>query len=221
MDSGTNNNRRRNTMFFLIGAGGFLLLNWLVNSVVTMIGFLLIFLGLYHIRTNTGRKGYIMIGVGGLTMLGHDFILVISLILLGIGYYFLQQKNNPEIDNFVHKKTLINSSKSGKEPWVVKNMNYWAFINEFHVDFTMAILEEKETTIILQGFVCDVGVIIPEYIGLEVDNSLWVGQLSINQRIESGFMMKNTWKSPNYETSEQKVKLIISYPVGNVDVKVM
>ncbi len=89
------------------------------------------------------------------------------------------------------------------------------------MDLTTAILEHKETTIIVQGIVGDLDIIVPDYLAVEVNASLAVGQMNVGPHREAGFINKTVWRSLNYEAGEQKVKLVIGYLVGDIDVKVM
>jgi lia operon protein LiaF len=62
---------------------------------------------------------------------------------------------------------------------------------------------------------------VPEFLGVSVNASALVGQINAGNEKETGLVNKVNWQSPNYETSDQKVKLIVSYVVGDIDIKMV
>ncbi|MNJ60305.1 hypothetical protein D3C77_560270 [compost metagenome] len=54
--------------------------------------------------------------------------------------------------------------------------------------------------------------------GVEIEAFVLFGQIDCNEQKETGMLNRIYWKSPNYEHRDQKVKIIISYLVGNVDI---
>lgn len=88
------------------------------------------------------------------------------------------------------------------------------------MDLSTAILEQKETTLVLQGLIGNVNLIIPEDVGASVSASVMIGQASVYNQKETGVWNKVNWTSPNYETSDQQVKLVLSYLVGDIQVRV-
>jgi lia operon protein LiaF len=121
----------------------------------------------------------------------------------------------------MQKHKLMESMKWDKSPWVLKNMSVWNIIGEVNMDLSLAIPEQKESVVILQGIIGDIDIVVPEDMGVSVQSSLMFGQVDVAREKEAGLLNKVAWQSPNYETSEQKVKLIVSYIVGDVDIKVM
>lgn len=100
-------------------------------------------------------------------------------------------------------------------------MSIWSFIGEIHLDLTIAILDEKEVTIVLQGVVGDIDIIIPEDMGVDIHSNIFIGQTMIGAEKEEGLLNKLEWTSKNYEDSEYKVKLVVSYLVGDVNIKIL
>jgi lia operon protein LiaF len=52
-------------------------------------------------------------------------------------------------------------------------------------------------------------------------SSVVFGQIEVELEKEAGMLNKITWQSPNYHTCTNKVKLIVSYIVADVDVKII
>jgi len=72
-----------------------------------------------------------------------------------------------------------------------------------------------------QGIVGDVDLVIPEDYGVEIEAFVLFGQIDFSHDKETGMLNRLYWKSPNYETRDQKVKIIISYLVGDVDIRLL
>lgn len=211
---------KRNTYMVLIAAGVFLLVNkafgfYIVAALCSMI------LGLHNIVTQSGKKGYILLAIGAIIILGNNFPLVIAIILLSFGFFYLRSKKMHPDESYMQKHKLMESMKWDKSPWVLKNMSVWNIIGEVNMDLSLAIPEQKESVVILQGIIGDIDIVVPEDMGVSVQCSLMFGQVDVAREKEAGLLNKVAWQSPNYETSEQKVKLIVSYIVGDVDIKVM
>jgi len=106
-----------------------------------------------------------------------------------------------------------------EQSWVLRSMSYWHAFGEIHMDMSLAVPEEKETTIVLQGVVGNVDLIVPEDYGMQVEASVLIGQASFRQIQEGGMIQRLSWKSPNYEQSEQKLKLQLFYLVGDIKIR--
>lgn len=220
MEQQMKNKRHRNTAMLLIAMGIFLILERWVGIFV-VIALLLMFFGFYKIRYENEKKGIAFMGVGAVILLGNNFSLVLAVILISLGVFYIKSKKVQPGDDFIQKQTLIDSIRPGKEPWVLKDSSIWFIIGEAHLDLSYAILEKKETTLVLQGIIGDVRLIVPEEIGVSIEASVTIGQISSPLEKESGVINKLNWRSPNYETREHQVKLIVSYIVGDIDVRML
>jgi lia operon protein LiaF len=215
-----NNNRNRNTYLVLIAAGVFLLLEHSIGF-SAVIALFLMFIGYQQIRASGDKKGYILFAIGAILLIGSNFAFIVALVLISLGFFYLKsRKAHGEDPDYVRQK-LIESLKYDREPWVVRRLSAWNVIGEIKMDFSLAIFEEKESVVVLQGIVGDIDIIIPEYLGVSVQSSLTFGQMDIGPDKEAGVMNKIIWHSPNYAASENRVKLIISYLVGDIDVKII
>jgi lia operon protein LiaF len=214
------NNRNRNTALVLIGAGLFLLLDHTIGIFPILAAFLIL-LGIHRIRSHSDRKGYLWILIGALILMGHNFSLILAIVLISLGYFFIKSKNTHRDGNYEQKQKLIDSIRLGKEPWILKDSSIWYIIGETHIDLSLAILEKKETILILQGVIGDLDLIVPEDIGVSVNASVIFGKIDVAAQRESGVMNKLLWQSPNFESADHHVKLVISYIVGDVDIKIL
>ncbi|MFK7697514.1 cell wall-active antibiotics response protein LiaF [Paenibacillus sp. HJGM_3] len=212
--------RNRNTALVLIAAGLFILLNHYV-SFFTTAALVLVLLGLYKIRSSPDKSGYWILGIGVVIFISGHFHFVLAIVLMSLGLFYISSKRAHRGEGHYQKHNLIESIKWDKESWVLKNASLWNIIGEIYIDLSLAIPEQKETTLVLQGVLGDVDIIVPEDLGVSVNASVIAGQIDVVREKETGVLNKIVWESPNYATSDTKVKLMISYLVGDIDIKVV
>ncbi|WP_438449261.1 cell wall-active antibiotics response protein LiaF [Gorillibacterium sp. sgz5001074] len=219
--NGKQHNRNRNTYMIFIAAGVFVLLTKIVANPGTVIAIFMVLLGFYSVRNGSQKKGYVLIAIGAFILVGSHFMVIVALVLMSMGFFYLKSRQVHGEGSVLQKTKLIESLKRDKEPWILRSMSLWYAICELRLDFSLAIPEEKETVLVLQGIIGDIDIIIPEDMGLTVQSSLVFGQLDAGTERESGMMNKIYWQSPNYHAAEQRVKLLVSYIVGDIDIKVL
>lgn len=212
--------RNRNTALVLIGAGIFLLLGYTIGF-FTVASLIVLWAGIHYVRTEERKKGYLLLIVGSLLLLSHHSSLVVAVILIFLGYTYIRSQKIHGDGMYVKEHRFLQSTKRNKEPWELKNTSMWALIAEIELDLSLALTEEGETTIVMQGLIGDIDVLVPEDMGLSLQATVILGQTDVFERRESGMMNKVNWQSPGYETSKHKVKLVLSYMIGDVDIKVI
>lgn len=211
-------NRSRNTAILLIAAGLFILLENYINF-FTVAALLFIALGINRVRSAPDKTGYVLLAVGGIMLVSGHFTILLSAALLVLGLYYIQSKRENLDETFMQKHTVLESYKRDKEPWELKNISMRNVAGEISLDLSLALIDQPETTVMMSGVFGDVDVIVPEFIGISVHASALVGQITAGGEKETGLVNKMIWQSPNYETSDQKVKLVVSYVVGDIDIK--
>jgi lia operon protein LiaF len=220
MDNQEKNNRRRNTYLVFIAAGVFLLMYKMLGF-AAVVSILLIIFGIRSIRYGSVKRGYIMLGIGVILVLGHFLTIIIAVVLLSLGLFYMKSKHLHWKGSFMQKQKMIESLQWNKRPWSLHPMSIWNVIGEIKLDLGLAIWEEPEVTIILQGVIGDIDVIVPENVGVSLTSFVVFGQIEVELEKEAGVWSKINWQSPNYHTSTNKVKLIVSYIVADIDVKII
>lgn len=213
-------NRNRNTAIMLIIAGLFFLLGTLL-SYAAVSSVILIWLGLYKVRTDGDTKGYIVLMIGAIMLLGSQLSVIAALILISLGYFIIKSRRVHRDDRYAQTQKIIESIRWDREPWVQQSMSRWSILAEIRMDLSMAMQEEEEVTVMLQGVAGDIDIILPADYGLSLEASVAVGQITIGEEKESGLLNKRVWQSPNYQESPHRMKLIVSYIVGDVEVKMV
>lgn len=212
--------KNRNIAFILIGVGLFMLFGkWI--SFFTIAALILFFIGLDQVRTRGNpKKGYMLFVIGGILLLLDHFTLLLGIILISLGLFYAKSKKVQRDDRYIQKQNLMSTIKWDREPWILRNMSLWHVVGEVSLDISLAIMEDRECVIVLQGALGDIDIVVPDDIGVQIEANVVFGQIDFNHEKEAGFMNKRVWKSMNYDVSEQKVKLIISYIVGDIDIRI-
>ncbi|WP_166240713.1 cell wall-active antibiotics response protein LiaF [Paenibacillus turpanensis] len=213
-------NRNRNTALVLIVSGFYLLAGHLIGF-MSVTALIIILMGVYKLRYDADKKSYVLLAIGFFILIGQSGAFSVALILILCGLYFIKSKGREERSQSHHRQGLVESLRWDRDAWVLKSMSMWFAVSEVRMDFSLAMPEEKETTVIIQGVVGDIDIIVPEDFGIQVESSIMLGQTQVGGRKESGIMNKFMWKSPHYETSAHKVRLILSYGLADVDIKVL
>ncbi|EES73246.1 hypothetical protein POTG_01998 [Paenibacillus sp. oral taxon 786 str. D14] len=210
--------------FLAIGliAFGLLLIfgKWL--SFFTIVALFLLGFGIYKIRQGEQVKtGYILMAVGsGLILLDH-FMLILAILMISLGYYYAKVRKTQPQGNYVQKQNITSSIRWDRDPWNLRNTSMWHVLGELDIDLSLAMMEGGHNVLMFQGIVGDVDLVIPEDYGVEIEAFVLFGQIDFSHDKETGMLNRLYWKSPNYEVRDQKVKIIISYLVGDVDIRLL
>lgn len=214
------NLRNRNTALVLIGAGLYILLGNLIGY-FTVTAILVVGLGIYKLKNGENRTGYVLIGIGLMFLALSHLSIVFAVILISFGYYLVRSNQLQGNPSYTQRHNILESIRWNKEPWVLQNMAVWSIVGEMNLDLSLAIIEESETTLLLQGVVGDIDIIVPDDIGVHIQSTILIGQTKIGLEQQDGLVTKMTWQSLNYDTAEHKVNITLSYVVGDVNVTVL
>lgn len=211
-------NSKRNTAILLIVAGAYFLLGKLVGF-VTVSAVLLIALGGYKVKTDGEAKGYFVLIAGCVLLFGNHFSLFLAIVLISLGSFLIKSRRVHRDDPHEQKQTIIDSFRMDKEAWTPTNMSRWSLFSEMRLDLSLAMQEEEEVVIMMQGFVVDVDIVLPPDYGLSLESHLLIGRVSIGDEKEGGMLNKRLWQSPNYEHCTHRMKLIVDCIVGDIEIK--
>lgn len=203
----------------LIGLGVLLIFgNWL--SFFTIVALAFIAYGIYKIRLGESvKRGYIFLAIGsGMILLDH-FMLVVAILMISLGFYYAKIRKTQPQGNHLQKQNITASIHWDRDPWTLRNTSMWHILGELDIDLSLAIVEGQQNVLMFQGIIGDVDLVIPEDYGVEIEAFVLFGQIDFSQKKDTGMMNRLNWKSPNYELRDQKVKIIVSYLVGDVDIR--
>lgn len=211
--------RKRFLAIGLIGLGVLMVCGkWL--GFFTIVALFIIFYGIYKVRQGEDvRNGYILLAVGGGMILLDHFMLVIATLMISLGFYYAKVRKTQPLGNHVQKQNITSNIHWDRDPWTLRNTSMWHVIGELDIDLSLAIEEGQSNILMFHGIVGDIDLVIPDDYGVDIEAFVLFGQIDFDQEKETGMLNRLYWKSPNYDTSESKVKIIISYLVGNVDIR--
>ncbi|MBO2943916.1 cell wall-active antibiotics response protein [Paenibacillus sp. F411] len=206
--------------FVLIGLGIFLLFGkWI--GFFTVVALLLVAAGIQQIRVGWPKRGYVLLGVGSVMLLLDHLMLVIGIGLISLGFFYGKVKKAHRNDRFHQQQTFMSNFDWDRAPWVMQSLSVWHVLGEADVDLSLALPEEKETVLMFHGLLGDIDIVIPEYYGVEIEAFILFGSIDTSLKRETGIMNRLNWKSPNYETSEYKVKFIVFYLGGDLSIRMV
>lgn len=109
----------------------------------------------------------------------------------------------------------------GQDTWELKPMNISHFIGDTRIDLTKAIIPYGETRLQISAFIGDVKIYVPDDIDLKVSvtSSVFLGEISVMERYESGFGKSMKLESPQYDDAEKRLRVEVSMFLGDVVVK--
>jgi lia operon protein LiaF len=205
-----------NAMLFIAG-GVYLALGGMAGY-NTVNAAILLLLGVERYRWDKSRLAIILIAVSTLVLIVNQFAIFAVIVLISLGTYYLRAKPQA-VGSHENKHKLFLNMRHDEQSWVLHSMSFWHAIGEIRMDISLAVPEDKETTIVLQGLVGDLNLIVPDDYGIQVEASVLLGQISFKQIKEGGMFHRLSWKSPNYEQCEHRLKLQLFYLVGDIKIR--
>ncbi len=213
--------RKRFLAIGLIGLGVLMIFGKFL-SFLTIVALFIIGYGIYKIRQGEEVKtGYILLAVGGGMILLDHFMLVVAILMVSLGLYYAKIRKTQPQGNYMQKQGITSSIHWDRDPWTLRNTSMWHILGEIDIDMSLAITEGANNILMFQGIVGDIDLAVSEDYGVEIEAFVLFGQIEFGQNRETGMLNRLYWKSPNYEAREQKVKIIISYLVGDVDIRLI
>ncbi len=205
---------------FLFIAAGLYLAFGSIAGFATVNAAILLCLGIYRFRIDRSRLSVLVMAAATLMLIIHQFILFAAIVLLSLGFYYLKSRQ-PAKSMGMHRSAhrLMLNLRLDEQSWMLQSMSFWQAVGEIRMDLSLAIPEEKETAIVLQGLVGDVDLTIPEDYGLEVEASVLIGQIGFGQTRDGGMLHRISWRSPDYDRREYRLKLQLFYLVGDIKIR--
>ncbi|OAB46311.1 cell wall-active antibiotics response protein LiaF [Paenibacillus glacialis] len=200
---------------------GMLMLSGEWVSFFTLVALLLLLLGIYKIRNGDIKKGYTFLGIGAVLILLDNLILVVAISLISLGLFYGKSRKMQPNEGFIQKMSFMSNFDWDQSPWVMKSISVWHVLGESDLDLSLGMPEERETVIVFHGVMGDIDVDIPDYYGVEIEAFVLFGSIDFDGKKDSGMMNRLTWRSANYDDADYKVKVIVSYIVGDIDIRLI
>jgi lia operon protein LiaF len=210
--------RNRLIAIGLIGVGCMMIFGrWL--GFFSIVALLFLFLGVYRTTSGKVKQGYKLLGIGAILLLLDHLVLVLGICLISLGMFFTKSKRVQRKEGFMQKQNFSSRFDWDRSPWVMHSLSSWHILGEADLDLSLAMAEQKETVMLFQGIFGDMDIQLSDDYGIEIEAFVLFGSIEFGNQRDTGMLNRLNWKSPNYESSEYKVKFSVSYLMGDLDVR--
>ncbi|QDX92621.1 hypothetical protein EEL32_00560 [Brevibacillus laterosporus] len=117
------------------------------------------------------------------------------------------------------RSSLIGDYRLISGRFELKNMRIWQGIGDVVIDLSRAVIPEREGTLVINGWIGDVTIYVPVDMPVQVMAEVTIGELEVLGHRQNGITRKVMLSTHNYAEATEKVKIIISLWVGDIDVK--
>lgn len=181
-------------------------------------------------------SGVLFFSISIFNMMTFKFLMLAILIHLFIQYF--QNKKKPKLIKPVIDETLeMGHPECIKKKPLLENMFYgerktddhvyeWNDINiqtgigDTNIDLSYTVFPKGETVIFIRSLVGNVQVLVPYDVEVSVNHSVITGKSRILQMEEEKTFNQNIqFQTTGYERADQKVKILTSFLVGDLEVK--
>jgi lia operon protein LiaF len=100
--------------------------------------------------------------------------------------------------------------------WSLEPMNLYNSIGDYFIDFSKAFIPEKETPIIVQGWIGDVKMIVPDDVPVRVEAKVKIGDIRIFELRSSDLNRQLVYETPGYHDAVRKLNIKIELKIGSV-----
>lgn len=117
------------------------------------------------------------------------------------------------------QNVLFGSQKTPTHTYEWNDINIQAGIGDTVIDLSYTVLPKGETVIFIRNVIGNVQILIPYDLEVSVNHSVIAGSVTIFDFHESKVMNQTLQvQTPAYESNDQKVKIITSLMLGNIEV---
>ncbi|UQZ33472.1 hypothetical protein C2I18_07805 [Paenibacillus sp. PK3_47] len=211
--------RNRLIAIGLIGVGCMMIFGrWI--GFFSIIALLFLLLGIYRTTSGKVKQGYTLLGIGAVLLLLDHMLLVLGICLVSLGMFYVKSKRMQQRGGFMQKQSFSSRYDWDLSPWVMRSLSAWHVLGEADIDLSLAMAEDLETIMLFQGIFGDMDIHLSEDYGVEIEAFVLFGSIEFGSHRDTGMLNRLNWKSANYDSCENKVKLHISYLMGDLDVRI-
>ncbi|WP_246010374.1 cell wall-active antibiotics response protein LiaF [Bacillus yapensis] len=100
--------------------------------------------------------------------------------------------------------------------WALEPLELSNSVGDYYIDFSKAFIPEKETPVVVRGWIGDVKMIIPEDIPVKIHSKISVGDIRIFDQKTDSFNRILDYKTLGYEEATRKLNIIIDLKIGSI-----
>ncbi|WP_318505833.1 cell wall-active antibiotics response protein LiaF [Bacillus sp. T3] len=118
------------------------------------------------------------------------------------------------------KNVMFGDQKTPEHTYEWEDINIQTWIGDTVIDLSYTVLPRGETVIFIRNMIGKVQILVPYDIEVSVNHSVMVGNVDILHYHGSKMFNQNIHvQTADYETSEQKIKIITSVMIGDIEVR--
>ncbi|AKG36324.1 cell wall-active antibiotics response protein LiaF [Paenibacillus durus] len=185
----------------------------------SIVALVFLLLGIYRTTSGKIKQGYTLLGIGAVLLLLDHLVLVLGICLISLGIFFVKSKGLQQGRNHLQKQNFSSSFNWDRSPWVMHSLSAWHVLGETDLDLSLAMAEDKETIMLFHGIFGDMDLHLADGYGVEIEAFVLFGSIEFGSQRDAGMLNRLNWKSPGYESSEHRVKVSVSYLMGDLDVR--
>lgn len=118
------------------------------------------------------------------------------------------------------RNVLVGQQQTPEHAYEWNDINIQTGIGDAIVDLSYTVLPKGEAVVLVRGFMGNVQILVPYEVEISLAHSSIVGAVHIfGREREQIFNQTLLYQTAAYETAEQKLKIITSTVIGNLEVK--
>ncbi|MDX8367234.1 cell wall-active antibiotics response protein LiaF [Cytobacillus sp. Hm23] len=118
------------------------------------------------------------------------------------------------------KNILIGQQQTPSHVYEWNDVNIQAGIGNTVIDLSYTVLPKGETIIFIRNFIGNIEVLIPYDLEVSIRHSVFIGSSTVFEVHDANmFNQVFSLQTPQYDNVDQKIKIVTSMIVGNIEVK--
>ncbi len=101
----------------------------------------------------------------------------------------------------------------------LKDMTIRNAIGDIKIDLSKAIIPDGETVIVVNGWIGDIDIYIPDDLDISIQAMVSLGELDIFDNNQSGFNRSISVTTKDFKDAPKRVKIVLALFIGDIDVR--
>lgn len=115
------------------------------------------------------------------------------------------------------KQSLIGNLYLTGNRWELKDMNIWHGIGEVKIDLSRALIHDKETVIIISGWIGDIDLYIPYDLEVSFMANVNLGDIDVFGNKQGGLNRSVSLATSGFHLANKKVRIVVTLLIGDID----
>ena len=139
------------------------------------------------------------------------------MVFILLGAFLILRPQMVEPGTEMTEKFLGEVHRSGH--WQVVDEEFWYFVGDVELDMVNADIPDGVTKIRAIGFVGDIDLYVPSHVGVAVESTAFVSDVSMPDGKEENFLTPVSLRTNNYKAADKKILLQTTCFVGDIKVR--